>query len=328
MKPRLSKWQRAVLLVASSAFLLSASVLWAANNTHQLAAGEKAKVTGTILSRDGDLIRVRDKNSGDLVLVNMNDNTEIKREGHRVLFFRHTDMDATAMLPGLTIRAEGTGNSKGQLDATTITFTPEAFAVEIAQEQQALANQAAAQKAQSTADQGVAAAKLAQASATEAQGSADQAGVDAQVSGDLGIADASALATLNKRVSDLDEYKNEFQVDVFFAEGSAVLDNTAIRDLANLADIAKSLNGYMIEIAGYAANSYSSKVDQQLSEQRAAAVAHYFLEVKNIPMRRILVPVGYGTTHPVASDRDPKGRELNRHVDVKILVNKSFGQGS
>lgn len=100
------------LLATSSALLLSALAFGVAN-TRQLAAREKATVTGAILSRDGDLIRVRDKRSGDVVVVNINDNTKIKREEHRVLFFRHNDMDVTAMLPGLTVHAEGTGNSKG-----------------------------------------------------------------------------------------------------------------------------------------------------------------------------------------------------------------------
>ena len=33
-------------------------------------------------------------------------------------------MDVTAMVPGLTITADGVGNGKGQLDATKITFNP------------------------------------------------------------------------------------------------------------------------------------------------------------------------------------------------------------
>ena len=53
-------------------------------------------------------------------------------------------------------------------------------------------------------------------------------------------------------------------------------------------------------------------------------MTQYFLVVKNIPMRQILVPVGYGATHPVASNQNAQGRGLNRHVDVKILVNKIF----
>jgi outer membrane protein OmpA-like peptidoglycan-associated protein len=170
---------------------------------------------------------------------------------------------------------------------------------------------------------------LAQVSAAQAQDSADQASLDAQAAGDLANEDAVAAAMLNQRVSELDDYKNEFEVDVFFPEGSTVLDAAAKRDLANLADIAKSLDGYMIEISGYAAHhKFSLQEDQKLSEERAAAVARYFLELKSIPMRRILVPVGYGARQPVASNQDPHGRYLNRHVDVKVLVNKGLGQGS
>src|SRR6266478_967433 len=327
VKSNIREWKLSVLFCASAAILLASLTYAATNPTRHLAAGEKVKVTGSILSRDGELLRVRDKKSGQVVVVNITDNTRIERKKHRVLFPRHTDMDVTAMVPGLTIETEGAGNSKGQLDADKISFTPDAFAVEVAQEQQVLANKAAAQNAQSTADQSVAAANEAQSSAAQAQDSADEASLDAQAVGNLAIADAAAFTMVNQRVSDLDDYKNEFEVDVFFARDSAVLDKTAKRDLANLADIAKSLDGYMIEIAGYTSNTLSKEADQKLSEERAAVVTQYFREVKDIPMRRILVPVGYGATHPAVSNKDPKLRELNRRVDVKVLVNKSLGQG-
>jgi outer membrane protein OmpA-like peptidoglycan-associated protein len=51
-------------------------------------------------------------------------------------------------------------------------------------------------------------------------------------------------------------------------------------------------HGYLIEIAGYASNTLVSKTDEKLSEERAAAVARSFYEVRNIPMRRILIPLG------------------------------------
>jgi outer membrane protein OmpA-like peptidoglycan-associated protein len=327
MKPKIRKWKRNVLLCAGSALLLVALGFAAAHETRQLAAGEKATVTGAILTRDGDLIRVLDKKSSKVVVVNINDDTKIERKQHRVVFFRHTDMDVTAMVPGLTIQAEGVGNSKGQLGAAKIVFTPDSFAVEVAQEQQVLANKEAAEGAQSTADLGFSAASLAQTSAAQAQNSADQASLHAQAAGDLANEDAAAAAMLNRLVSDLDDYKNEFEVDVFFPKGSADLDETATRDLANLADIAKSLSGYMIEIAGYSSNTLTTEADRKLSEERAAAVARYFRE-KNIPLRRILVPVGFGSTQPVASNRDRQGRELNRRVDIKVLVNKRRGQSS
>jgi uncharacterized membrane protein (DUF2068 family) len=39
-------------------------------------------------------------------------------------------------------------------------------------------------------------------------------------------------------------------------------------------------------------------------------------------MGRILIPAGHRSTHPLASSAHAEGRELNRRVDVKILVNK------
>jgi outer membrane protein OmpA-like peptidoglycan-associated protein len=315
-----------VLYCASAVILLANLALAATNQTRQLTPGEKARVTGSILSRDGDLIRVRDKKSGELVVVNITDNTKIERRKHRIVFPRHADMDVTAMLPGLTIAVEGSGNSKGQLDADKIAFTPDTFAVDVAEERQLLANKAAAQNAQFTANQGVAAAKLAQTSASQAQVLADQADVDAQAAGELGIADAAAVTMINQRVSDLDDYKVESEVDVWFDRDSATLKDAAKPALAQLAAVAKSLNGYLIEISGYASNTLGKDTDQKLSEERAAAVAGYFREAQNIPTRRLLVPTGYGRTHQLASNNDREGRELNRRVDVRVLVNTGLRQ--
>ena len=319
----------AVILVTNHALATSAG------KERQLSQGKSAKVSGLILSRDGDLIRVHDKKSGEVVVIQIEDTTKVERTKYKFPFYRHVDMDATALLPGLNIEAEGVGNSAGQLDAHKISFSPDDFAIEVAEEQQVVANKAAAQRSEARADlaakdatQAQISADRAQNSADTAQNSAEQAGITAQTAGALSLADAAAIAGVNQRVSDLDDYKNEFEVDVFFPEGSTVLGQTAKRDLDNLADIAKSLNGYMIEISGYAAHhKFSTAEDQKLSEERAAVVARYFLEVKDIPIRRILVPVGYGATHPVANNQNAQGRDFNRHVDVKVLVNKSIGQG-
>jgi outer membrane protein OmpA-like peptidoglycan-associated protein len=108
---------------------------------------------------------------------------------------------------------------------------------------------------------------------------------------------------------------------------SAVLKDAAKPALADLAKLAKSFPGYLIEISGYASNTLGRKTDQKLSEKRAAAVARYFYEAQNIPMRRILMPVGYGSTHRLGNNTDAVGRELNRRVDVKVLVNNSLEEG-
>jgi len=308
----------ATVLITSSAFAATAG------KTRQLTPGEKAKMSGLILSRDGDLVRVRDKKSHEVITVSIGDATQIERKTHKLPFYRHTDMDVTALLPGLTIEAEGVANSNGQLDASKIWFTPDDFAIEVAQQQQVLANKAGAQNAQSTAAEAATAAGAAQGSADQAQNAADQASLQAEAAGVVGLADAAAIAAVDQRVSELDDYKIESENDVYFDRDSAILIEDAKPALADLAKLAKSHQGYLIEISGYASNTLGSKTDQKLSEERAAAVARYFYEVQNIPMRRILIPVGYGSTHPVASNANAVGREINRRVDVKVLVNKSL----
>ena len=236
-------------------------------------------------------------------------------------------MDVTALVPGLTIEAEGKGDAKGRLEAQKISFNPDEFAVEVAEQQEVMANKNATKDAASEAQGDKAAAAQAQSSADQANASADRADADAQTATAVGISDAAAVSMLNKRVSELGDYKNEFQVDLFFARDSAVLDEKAKKDLDNLADIAKPLGGYMIEIAGYSSNTLTKEADLQISEERAAVVAQYLRDTKHIPLRRILVPVGYGATHPAVSNEDAYDRELNRHVDIKVLVNQSLGQG-
>jgi outer membrane protein OmpA-like peptidoglycan-associated protein len=323
--PRVSK--RSALLFAIATVVVTSSASAATGKASQLTPGEKAKMSGLILSRDGDLVRVRDKKSHEVITVSIVNTTQIERKNHKLPFYRHTDMDVTALLPGLTIEAEGVANSNGQLEASKISFTPDDFAIEVAQQQQVLANKAAAQNAQSTADQAETAAGAAQSSADQAQNSADQATLQAEAAGVVGLADAAAIAAVDQRVSDLDDYKIESENDVFFDRDSAILKEDAKPALADLAKLAKSFHGYLIEISGYASNTLGSKTDQKLSEERAAAVARYFYEVQNIPMRRILIPLGYGSTHPLASNANAEGRELNRRVDVKVLVNKSVEEG-
>ena len=311
----------ATILIATSAFAATAG------KVRQLTPGEKAKMSGLILSRDGDLLRVRDQESHEVITVSIGDATHIERKNHKFPFYRHTDMDVTALLPGLTIDSEGIGNSNGQLEASKISFTPDDFAIEVAQERQVLANKAAAQNAQSTSNEATTAAGAAQSSANQAQNSADQATFQADAAGVAGLADAAAIAAVDQRVSELDDYKIESENDVYFDGDSAVLKEAAKPALADLAKLAKSFHGYLIEISGYASNRRGNEVAQKLSEERAAAVARYFYEVQNIPMRRILVPVGYGSTHRLASNSNAEGRELNRRVDVKVLVNKSLVEG-
>jgi outer membrane protein OmpA-like peptidoglycan-associated protein len=320
------------LLYLSALIVLLSSIAHASTPTQQFTAGKKAKVTGTIVSRNGDLVRITVKKQSTSAVINLTDSTKIERE--KSLRLRRADMDVTAMVPGLTITAEGVGNGKGQLDASKVTFSPDVFAIEVAEEQQISANKSAAGAAQSTANQGVAAAgqaqssaNQAQSSANQAQGSANQAGKMAAAAGAGAVIDAQAISLVNQRVSDLGDYKTVVEAALFFESGQPTLSADDKKALDKLASDAMSTQNYMIEVSGYASSTGTKADNQKLSDERATAVTQYLRSSANVPMRRILAPAGYGASHPAATNSDPEGRDINRRVDVKVLVNKGLDEG-
>lgn len=319
-----SKTLRLRLIYLPALVVLIASLAYASTPTKKFEAGKKGKVTGTITSRNGDMVVVNIKKESTSAIINLTDNTKIERE--KSFRLRRADMDVTAMVPGLTITAEGVGNSSGQLDASKVTFNPDTFAVEVAEEQQIEANKAAAANAQTTANQGVAAAGHAQSSANAAQTSANQAGQLAAVGVAGAAVDANSISMVNQRVSDLGDYKTVVEAMVFFDTGKATLSADGKAALDKLASDAKSTQNYMIEVAGYASSSGTKAENQKLTDARAEAVADYLRNSDNVPMRRILTPAGYGATHAAATNTDPEGRDINQRVDVKVLVNKGLNE--
>jgi outer membrane protein OmpA-like peptidoglycan-associated protein len=324
----IDKRTRLAILAGATALLFAGMAR--AVTPQQFTDGHKAKVKGMIVSRNGDLVTVKDK-SGTVSVVNLSGDTKIERE--KALRLRGKEMDVTAMVPGLTIDAEGVGNAKGQLDAKKVTFNPDVFAIEVAEEQQIRGNKAAAGAAQSTANRGVAAAGAAQSSANNAQSSANgaqttanEAGQAAVAAGGIAAMNASAVQLVNARVSDLGDYKTIEEAALFFDPSSSTLSNSDKEALNKLAGDAMSMNNYMIEITGYASSTGTKAENQKLSDARAATVADYLRDSKSVPMRRILAPAGYGASHPAAPNSDPEGRDINRRVDVIVIVNKGLNE--
>ena len=314
MKPTMSNLKLAVLGIAACMLLPSLAA-----TAQHFEPDKKAKAKGMIQSRSGDLVTIRDKKSGDIAVIVLSDSTKIERTSDFRL--RHSDMDMAAMVPGLSIEAEGVGNGKGQLDAKKITFDPNVFNVEVAEEKQIEANQSSAAHAQKTANQGVAAAG-------QAQTTADTAGSAAVAAGTVAVADADAVQLVNQRVSDLGDYKTVAEAGVFFDTGQTTLSDADKAALTNLAQGAASIPNYMIEVAGYASSTGSKAENLKLSDERASAVANYLRDSANVPMRRILAPAGYGATHPAVSNQTSEGRDINQRVDVKVIVNKGLTEGA
>ena len=70
-------------------------------------------------------------------------------------------------------------------------------------------------------------------------------------------------------------------------------------------------------LAGFTCNIGSHEVNYEISYLRVQNVANYLKDNFNISRER-LVMTWYGLVNPVASNDDPKGRALNRRVEIAI----------
>lgn len=106
---------------------------------------------------------------------------------------------------------------------------------------------------------------------------------------------------------------------VNFASGSAVLDEDAKSIIdTQFADIARTFGHSRILISGNTDNTGTMALNQNLSRQRAQAVANYLSQTYRFDRNRFTV-VGNGPSKPVASNDDPDGRQQNRRTDFELL---------
>jgi len=130
----------------------------------------------------------------------------------------------------------------------------------------------------------------------------------------------------NQRISSLDQYDLVKTVSVLFPVNKATLGKKQKAQLDELAAKAPSAKNYMVEIQGFADPTGNFDKNLALSQRRADAVVKYLTVKHNIPLRRISVPMGYGSTKPVGDVKTAKGREDDRRVEVRVLVNKGLNE--
>lgn len=87
--------------------------------------------------------------------------------------------------------------------------------------------------------------------------------------------------------------------------------------LDNVAGTLNQYNQTVIEVAGHTDSVGSDAYNQQLSTQRASAVAAY-LSGRGVMQQRMIV-VGAGETRPIASNDTDAGRAQNRRVEITIV---------
>jgi OOP family OmpA-OmpF porin len=291
--PNVWRYRLALALVSTFALSLPAH----AQQTAQLppmmvyAEGQKAKIRGVIVDRNGDEIRVRegDKATHDIML---KDDTKIETPSGFLKMDR-IRRDTTTLLPGLMLTIEGHGGEGGRLYADKIKFSSTSYR---------------------TAQQiNVGTEK------TKGQVSANADSI---------ARNKQRIAAVNKRVSNLDDYDLKSETIVWFETGSAQLSQAARQALDAVITNSATLKGYLIEVTGYADTTGTPAVNRPLSAHRAEAVVAYLTEVGKVPLRRILNPTGMGTADAIATNKTPDGRAMNRRAQVRVLLNRTLGEGN
>ncbi len=280
-----------------------------------LTAGQKYKIEGVVVSKSDDTIIIRDTTGIDTKVI-VTPSTSIKSNS----FWGSGDSyPVTSVVRGLTLKAEGRGDTSGALAATKIRF--DKSDLEVAQsidsrvapaEERITAAEQNAERISGQIDELMAISNAARGGAKAAQDTADAA--------------VAGVNATNQRISALDDYVVQSTSTVNFRVNSSVLSREAKEELDNVATTALTLRGYVLEITGFASADGSAEANKRLSERRARAVIDYLVTTHNIPLRRIGTSYGFGETNAIADNSTREGRAENRRVEIKILVSRGLNQ--
>lgn len=273
--------------------------------TVTIAQDTNTKVKGIIKARNGDVVVIQ-TDTDPALNVHLTDDTDVGQfEG--ALKARNKKMSMAALIPGLPIQVEGPRNGPNDMLAQKIRFKGNDF-------QQAKAIQAGMhEEKQLNAEQQAelekqnAALRAQQAQLTEQQQKI--------------AANKAAIEANTARFGQLDDYYIYDEVTVYFANGKTSLDAQYKAPLMQLAQKAASVDGYMIEVKGYASTTGSAALNQQLSETRATNVVNFLQQQGHVPLTRMLAPGAMGETGDSKTGAD---QAEARKVVVRVLQNKAI----
>ena len=284
------------------------------------AAAQSAQVQGLITGRTGATMQVQGQDT-EIVTVLLTASTQVE-EVEGLLHARSKQSSVTALIPGLRVSVKGSNNTQSQIVAASVKFkgsdlktaqdiqagiTPTEQQVQATQKQL----QATDQQVQATEQQ-----------VAQQQQNLQQQEQQLQAAQARSAANKAAIAAANKRFGELGEYNIMGEVTVLFGNGQVALESQYKPQLMQLAQQALTINGYVIQVQGYASKVGSAAFNQKLSTERANNVLQFLEQQANVPLTNVLAPGAMGTSQQVAPDSTVEGQAENRRVVVRILQNK------
>lgn len=267
----------------------------------------QTKVEGFISQKSGSTITLQMPDTTTVVVL-MTDSTRVaQREG----LVRKKTMSKAVLIPGLQVTVEGTQNDQNQLVAESVTYSKDDL-----EKAQAIQAGVDTTKARSKQNEAELERQNAELKAQNERLQAEAAKI---------AANKAAIEAANRRFGQLGEFNILDELTIYYGNGKTALDPKYEPQLLALCEKAKSVNGYRIQVKGYASAKGSVSVNQKLSEQRAQKVTNFVLQQGHIPLTNIL-PVGaMGESQQIANSDKPGATEAeNRRVVVRILQNKGI----
>jgi len=286
------------------------------------AVAQEATVEGLVTGRSGPSMSVKTADSPRLMVL-LSDTTKATEKGG-FLGLSKKDLGIAELVPGLSVKVEGSYDPDHQLVARKVTFSRNSMKVakQIDAGLHPVNEQVAAAQDQLRSDR----KDIEQNSGDIAKNSQD---IDATKQGLAATNEATASNTqgigkANSRFGTLDQYETKDSVTVNFANGKAIVSKKDKDQLTDFVKSAADTPGYMIEVQGFASTTGSAALNQRLSAERADAVLAIIQQTGVVPMTRILAPAAMGTTNQVAEGRSRSAQAQNRRVVVTIVVNKGI----
>lgn len=276
---------------------------------------QTAKVEGLIKGRNGDTMILQTADSPKLVVV-LTDSTDVAQVVG-ALKARRKQMSMAALVPGLAVQVEGTYNDQNQLVAAKVRF--KGNDLEQAQSIQAGMHETQVQTQQNQAELEKQNALLKEQNEALQQQQAQLTEQQKKLAENKAAIEAAAA-----RFGQLDDYYILDEVTVYFANGKVSVDPKYTPQLLALVQKAETINGYMIQVKGYASSVGSASLNQKLSEDRANNVTNILLQQGHVSLTRMLAPGAMGESHQVGNDKTAEGQAENRRVVVRVLQNKGI----
>ena len=284
-------------------------------------AGDEKEVKGMITSRTGETLTV--KSGAGTTTVVLTDDTRTKDD--RGLFgLEKQEMSSVVLIPGLKVDIDGTSDDQGRVVAKTITVDGDDLETSemIEAGLHPTAEQVAANMRALEAHSGELESHKVQLAGQKENIETNQQNIAAnkqQIEANI-----KEIEETEQRFSALSDYDVKAQATVKFKVGSSDIAPTDRIQLKELANTATGLQGYIVEVMGYADSTGNAAMNTKLSEDRAKAVITYLMQQGNVPVRHIVAPGAMGEYGPAASNETNAGRAENRRVEVKVLVNKGI----